>query len=493
MQIANRLAGFSLAEADVLRKAMGKKIQSLIDEQLGRFKAGALERGYPKATVERLASDIATFGRYGFNKSHSAAYALLSYQTAWLKAHHPRPFMAALLTSEMGNTDKVVRYIDACRRMGIDILSPDVNESNYAFTVVDEGIRFGLGAIKNVGKGAIESILAAREKQGRFENLFELAERIDLRQANKRVLESLIMAGACDSLEGHRAQQAAVLDLAIAYGQRKADERERGQFTLFAGAPENTSRNLPPLPDVDAYPSGDRLRQEKEVLGFYISGHPLDKVRAQLKAFATHPAAAGAAAPTDAEVSIGGVVTAVKGMRDRNGNAMAFFTLEDYSGTIEAIAFASVYETARPLIHSDTPLLVGGRIDRREEEPGKLIAESVVPLSEAAVATDGRLEVTVPREKCDETTLAEVRALFTRHSGSLPVTMTVHTDESVATIAPRSLRVALSPGLLEPLAALLGDDNVRLAQGRPIANGDGGNGRRGNGGPRRGPGRGGPR
>lgn len=479
MQIANRLAGFSLAEADVLRKAMGKKIQSLIEDQLGRFREGALERGYPKPVVERLEHDIVTFGRYGFNKSHSAAYALLSYQTAWLKAHYPRQFMAALLTSEIGNTDKVVRYIDACRQMGIHILSPDVNESGYAFTVVEEGVRFGLGAIKNVGKGAIESVLAARDEHGRFDNLFELAERIDLRQANKRVLESLVMAGACDSLTGHRAQQAAVLDLAISYGQRKADERDRGQFTLFAGAPENTSRNLPPLPDVEEWSSGDRLRQEKEVLGFYISGHPLDKVRTQLEAFASHPAAEASGAPTRADVSVGGVVTAVKGMRDRNGDAMAFFTLEDYSGTLEAIAFASVYETTRPLIHSDTPLLITGRIDRRDEEPGKLIANAIVPLAEAAVATEGRLEVTVPREKCDAETLAEVRALLVKHSGSLPVTLTVHTGESIATISPKALRVALSAGLIEPLGAILGTDNVRLAQGRPVpSNGDSGNGRR---------------
>ena len=486
MQIAHRLAGFSLAEADVLRKAMGKKIQSLIEEQLGRFREGALERGYPKSVVERLERDIVTFGRYGFNKSHSAAYALLSYQTAWLKAHYPREFMAALLTSEIGNTDKVVRYIDACRQMGIEILSPDVNESGWAFTVVEEGVRFGLGAIKNVGRGAIESILEARRRHGRFENLFELAERIDLRQANKRVLESLIVAGACDSLLGHRAQQAAVLDLAISYGQRKADERERGQFTLFAGAPENTSQNLPPMPDVESWSSGDRLRQEKEVLGFYISGHPLDKVRAQLEAFASHPAAEAASAATGATVSVGGVVTAVKGMHDKNGNAMAFFTLEDYSGTIEAIAFASVYETTRPLIHSDTPILVTGRVDRREEEPGKLIANAIVPLAEAAAATDGRLEVTVPVEKCDAETLAEVRSLLAKHSGSLPVTLTVHTGESVATISPKALRVALSAGLIEPLGAILGEGNVKLAQGRPIpTNGNGGNGRGGGG--RRGP------
>ncbi|CAN5887601.1 DNA polymerase III subunit alpha [soil metagenome] len=481
MQIANRVGGFTLAEADVLRKAMGKKIQSLIEAQLERFRAGAVERGYPREVVERLSHDIVTFGRYGFNKSHSAAYALLSYQTAWLKTHHPGPFMAALLTAEMANSDKVVRYIDACRRMGIEVLSPDVNESGWSFTTVERGIRFGLGAIKNVGRGAVESILAARERHGRFVNLFELAERVDLRQSNKRVLESLVASGACDGLEGHRAQQIAVLDLAVAYGQRKADDRERGQFTLFSGAPENTSRSLPPLPDIEPWQSGDRLRQEKEVLGFYISGHPLDKVRAQLAAFARSTAAEVAAAPGGSDVCLGGVVTAVQGKRDRRGDEMAFFTLEDYSGTIEAIAFSSVYEVTRALILSDTPLLVHGRVDRREEEPGKVIVSSVVPLAEAGLAGNHRLEVRVPRAKCDGETLASVRGLLIQHSGSMPVRLTVDTGSSVAELTT-GLAVALSDALLETLGGLLGEGSVRLSEGngsgRPAAAGANGDGRR---------------
>lgn len=473
MQIANRLAGFSLAEADVLRKAMGKKIQSLIDEQLGRFRDGALARGYPRPVVERLVTDIATFGRYGFNKSHSAAYALLSYQTAWLKAHYLREFMAALLSNEMGNTDRIVRYIEACRSMGIEILGPDVNESRYAFTKVPTGLRFGLGAIKNVGRGAIESILAARAEKGPFTSLFELADRIDLRQANKRVLESLILAGACDSLEGDRAQQTAALDLAIGYGQGKSDERERGQFTLFGGAPEGASPTLPPLPAVDPWQTGDRLRREKEVLGFYISGHPLDKVRAQLAAFARHTAAGLAEMPGRSDVSLGGVVTAVKGMRDKRGNEMAFFTLEDYTGTAEVIAFSSVYETARPLIHSDTPLLVTGRLDRRddrEDETAKVVADSIAPLSEAARAGERRLEVRLPREKCDSETLSEVRSILVRHSGSMPVTLTIDTGDSQA-ILDVGLCVALTSGLLELLNALLGEGNVRLGEPARAGNG----------------------
>jgi DNA polymerase-3 subunit alpha len=371
--------------------------------------------------------------------------------------------MAALLTGEMGNSDKVVRYIDACRTMGIEVLSPDVNESGYGFTRVEQGLRFGLGAIKNVGRGAIESILCARTKNGPFRTLFELAERVDLRQANKRVLDSLVMAGACDGLDGHRAQQVTVLDLAVGYGQRKASERARGQFSLFAGAPENTSPTLPPLPDIDPWTSGDRLRKEKEVLGFYISGHPLDKVRPQLEAFAAQTTVGLADVPTGSEVSVGGVVTSVRGMRDRRGEEMAFFTLEDYTGTVEVIAFSSVYETARALIHSDTPLLVRGNLDRRDEEAGKILAQSIMPLSEAALDAGRRLEVRVPRDKCDADTLAEVRSLLIQHSGSLPVTLTIDTGSTHAVLTPRTLRVSFSARLLEPLTALLGSNNVKLA------------------------------
>ena len=463
MQIANRVAGFSLAEADILRKAMGKKIQSLVDEQMGRFREAALERGYPISVVDRLVTDIATFGRYGFNKSHSAAYALVAYHTAWLKAHHPREFMAALLTNAMGNTDTIVRYLDACRSMGIEILGPDVNESGYGFTNVERGLRFGLGAVKNVGRGAIESILAARRKDGAFANLFELAERVDMRQVNKRVVESLIQAGACDGLEGHRAQQIVALDLALAHGQRKASERERGQFTLFGGAPENASRTIPPLPEIDEWPAGERLRNEKEVLGFYVSGHPLDRVRAQLAAFARHTAAGLAELPAGRQVTIGGVVTGVRGQRDKRGHDMAFFTLEDYTGAIEVIAFSSVYETARPLVHSDVPILVTGRLDRRDEEPGKVVAEAIVPLAQAATEGERRLEVRVPREKCEQAILNEVRSVLLRNSGSMPVTITIDTGASQAILAT-DLRVALHDGLLEPLATLLGPENVRLAE-----------------------------
>src|SRR5881296_3761926 len=287
MRIASALAGYSLAEADVLRKAVGKKIKELIQEELSNFVKRAIARGHDKRTVEEIAAQIETFGRYGFNKSHSVAYSILSYQTAWFKTYYPAEFMAALLSSEIGNTDKVVQYIAEARELGLEVLPPDVNESGFKFTVVGERrIRFGLGAIKNVGEGAIASILAGRVAQGPYRTLVDLCDRIDLRLCNKRVLEALIDAGACDSLGGHRAQLVAALDAAFGEAQTRQGERESGQVALFGEhAPLPTPRAL--LPEVAPWSEHDRLAREKAVLGFFISGHPLARYRVEVELFGT--------------------------------------------------------------------------------------------------------------------------------------------------------------------------------------------------------------
>src|SRR3954454_862376 len=287
MRIANVLAGFSLAESDVLRKAVGKKDQELANREVARFVERAVGQGHPRGAIEELGRQIVTFGRYGFNKSHSVAYSVLSYQTAWLKAHYPAEFMAALLSSEIGNTDKVVQYINEARELGLEILPPDVNESGFKFTVVGEKrIRFGLGAVRNVGEGAIASIIAGRER-GPYTSIADLVERIDLRLCNKRVLESLVAAGACDTLGGHRKQLIEALDPALAEAQLLQAEREAGQVSLFgdsgdggnggatngASAPAGSSADsaLSVLPDIPAWTEAERLAKEKEVLGFFIS------------------------------------------------------------------------------------------------------------------------------------------------------------------------------------------------------------------------------
>ncbi|OYV64035.1 MAG: DNA polymerase III subunit alpha, partial [Gemmatimonadetes bacterium 21-71-4] len=282
MRIANVLAGYSLAEADVLRKAVGKKNQELIDKELGRFVARCVERGFKRKVVEEIASQIRTFGRYGFNKSHAVAYSIVSYQTAWLKAHYPAEFMAALLSSAIGDTDKVVPYIAECRALGIEVLPPDVNESGWHFTVVgDQRIRFGLGAIKNVGRGAIDAVIAARSADGPFTSLHDLAARVDHRVCNKRVLEALIAAGAADALGGHRAQLFAAVDAVVAEASLAQADSAAGQGTLFAdasgaghGATATLAVAAPALPPVPEWTEGERLAREKELVGFFVSGHP---------------------------------------------------------------------------------------------------------------------------------------------------------------------------------------------------------------------------
>src|SRR5204862_1959502 len=288
---ASVLAGCSLSEADVLRKGVGKKDKELIQHELGRFVERDLALGHDRRGIEDIAAQIETFGRYGFNKSHAVAYSVLSYHPAWLKAHYAPEFLSALLSSEIGNPDNVVRYINEARELGLEVLPPDVNESGFKFTVVgDRRLRFGLGAIKNVGAGAIESILAGRTAGGPYRSLVDLCDRIDLRLCNKRVLESLIDAGACDALGGHRAQLVAALDAAFAEAQTRQTDRDAGQGGLFGEetpVPHPTSA----IPDVAPWTEHERLQREKAVLGFFISGHPLAKYRTEVELFGTRTTA----------------------------------------------------------------------------------------------------------------------------------------------------------------------------------------------------------
>src|SRR3954471_23470788 len=385
MRIANVIAGFSLAEADVLRKAVGKKDQELANQEVAKFVERAVAQGHARAMVEEFGRQIVTFGRYGFNKSHSVAYSVLSYHTAWLKTHYPAEFMAALLSSEIGNTDKVVQYINEARELDLEILPPDVNESGFKFTVVgDRRIRFGLGAVRNVGEGAIASIIAGRE-QGPYHTLKELVQQIDLRLCNKRVLESLVAAGACDSLDGHRKQLIEGLDAALAEAQLLQAEREAGQGSLFgdngsrgnggnsgmAALPSATSAfSAPPAyPDIPAWTEAERLAKEKEVLGFFISGHPLERFRQEVELFGTRTTAT-LSEWGEHQVSVAAVVTAVKRqISKKTGKEYARLVLEDFHGTAEAIVFPDAWAKLNGTIFPDAALLLtGGYSDRDRGE-----------------------------------------------------------------------------------------------------------------------------
>ncbi len=467
MRIANVLAGFSLAEADVLRKAVGKKDQELANAEVAKFVERAAAQGHPRKMVEELGRQNVTFGRYGFNKSHSVAYSVLSYHTAWLKTHYPAEFMAALLSSEIGNTDKVVQYINEARELKLEILPPDANESGFKFTVVsDRRIRFGLGAVRNVGAGAIESIIAGR-REGHYHTLPDLVERIDLRLCNKRVLESLVASGACDSLGGHRKQLLEALDGALQEAQLKQADREAGQESLFGDLPQVEHAPFI-LPDVPPWTEAERLAREKEVLGFFISGHPLERYRDEVALFGTRTTAT-LGEWSEHPVTIAAVVTMVKRqISKKTGKEYARLVLEDFHGTAEAIVFPDAWAKLNQVILPDASLLLTGGYSERDrgEDRAPFIVEAARPLADfketgaLALSLRWRLPGAPPPDA-----VRAVASLCVRHPGPTPVYIEWNdgNGESVR-LRSRSLRVALEEDLVRGLRELLGPDAIHYAR-----------------------------
>jgi DNA polymerase-3 subunit alpha len=473
MRVAQVLAGISLAEADVLRKAVGKKDAELIREELGKFVEKSVARGYDRRVIDDIAAQIETFGRYGFPKAHSVAYSILSYQTAWLKAHHPADYMAALLSSCIGDTDSVVKYIAEARELGLRVLPPDVNESGYKFTVVGDGrIRFGLGAIRNVGRTAIDSMLQARAERP-FTDIFDLCERVDLRICNKRVFEALIHSGALDNLGGHRAQFAGVLDAAMQEASLKQAERTSGQVSLFGDVSQDeTARHHLPmgLPNVASMTDTDRLAKEKEILGFYISGHPLEPYRTECELFATHTVSQ-LGTWSDQPVALGVVITAVRRqISKRSGAEFARLTIEDFSGSSEVIVFPEAWTLLADRVRTDVPVLMRGAHSRRDQgaDIPAFIVESITPFSElratgnVAIALElGGNGSTIPPD-----VLRDVRAIVESHAGSAPVEVRWRDHSGADTrFRSRSLKIAVTNAALNELRALLGDERVRLVRG----------------------------
>ncbi|MGH7167755.1 MAG: DNA polymerase III subunit alpha, partial [Nitrospiraceae bacterium] len=371
MAVANRLAGFSLGQADLLRRAMGKKKPEDMAKQKALFLQGAKKNHLSEKKAEKLFDLMAYFAGYGFNKSHSAAYALVTYQTAYLKAHCPTEFLAALLTSEMGNADKMVGYFTECRDLGMRVLPPDVNESHKDFTVVEDGIRFGLAAIKNVGEGAVESIIATRNETGRFRSFLDFCGRIDLRKVNKRVLEGLIKVGAFDSTGARRAQLAAALDQTLEGAAAVQRERECGQTSIFgeAGGEGSAAADLagPALPDLPEWDQDQMLKYERELTGFYISAHPLARYAGAIQKFATSNSEGLSEVGDGREVKLCGIITGIRTMMTKKGDRMAYFHVEDMHGLVEVIAFPDLYKAAGALIVPESVIRVTGTVERAEK------------------------------------------------------------------------------------------------------------------------------
>lgn len=424
MQIANRLAGYSLGEADLLRRAMGKKKAEEMAQQRERFVQGATHRGFPTRKIEKIFDLMAQFAGYGFNKSHSAAYALLAYHTAFLKTHYPVEFMAALLTSVTGNTDDVVKYINECREMGIAVEPPDINVSDANFTPHGAAIRFGLAAVKNVGHNAIDSIVAGRKKLGSYKTIFQFCENVDLRLLNKRVLESLIKSGAMDSL-GRRAPLMAVLDKAMERAQkvqRDAESGQHGLFGVFQQEDEHAHNDkLPNIPDWDEH---QRLASEKEILGFFITGHPLEKYKDKLEDFRalTTTEISGLKNSTGKdEIYAGGVICNIRILKSKKGDFYAQGTFEDMEGSVDLLVFPEAFRRLQDKVKLEVPVLVRGGVRIEEGSNPKLTVSEIVPLEEAQPKLPRSIRVRIPVETATDNTIDALHTLFTERQGQAKV------------------------------------------------------------------------
>ncbi len=445
MQISSRLAGYSLGDADILRRAMGKKKAEEMAKQRERFLQGAAERGHPPKKAEKIFDLMEQFAGYGFNKSHSAAYAFLAFVTGYLKAHYPVDFMAALLTSETGNVAKVVKYINECREMNIRVLPPDVNASEYTFTPVrdelGDAIRFGLGAVKNVGQNAVEAIIKARTELGRFRSIYQFCEHADMTSINRRVMESLIKAGAMDGLQGARAQLLLALDGAIETGNRAAKDRDSGQAGLFGGGPAEEHPE-PVLPRANDWTLKEKLLGEKELLGFYVTGHPLDSYEEKIAELATHDSTKLEGLEKGAEVALCGMITGAQKRRNREGKPWASLVIEDRAGSIDAMVFTTQYERLAPLLLEDQAVLLRGSALPEEGNPTKVSVQEIVPLDVARVPLPTLIGVKVFMGRNGIDRAAELRQLFERKPGDTQVRLRLELsrDFSVVLDVPAKVR-----------------------------------------------------
>jgi len=457
MKIATLLADFRLEDADALRRAMGKKILAEMEKQREKFVQGARKKKINPEKAERIFELMAKFAEYGFNKSHSAAYALIAFQTAYLKAHYPVEFMAALLTSEVDTTDKIVKYIAECRDMKIEVLPPDVNESWRDFTIVGDRIRFGLAAIKNVGTGAIESILAEREEGGGYRSVFDFCRRVDLRRVNKRVLESLIKSGAFDSTGAPRARMMLALDDAVEWAQNFQKARASKQMGIFAqledGDPGWSEQE--DLPEVEEWPENQRLAFEKEAVGFYITSHPLARFEKEIKRHTRDDTVSILTRQNGSEVTICGVAGSVKEIQTRKGDRMAFLSLEDMKGFVEVILFPEVFQASLPHLKGDDPLVVRGILDMEDENP-KIKATEVLPLSQSGETPVSKVHFILRSPGIARAQLMDLKRILLENPGDSAAVLHLIIPSQGETIIRLPIKVDPSPSLLESIEATFG-------------------------------------
>jgi len=463
MRIATELAGFTPEQADVLRQAMGKKIPEEIERQRENFVKGAAKKGISVGKANKIFDAMVKFGGYGFNKSHASAYALLAYQTAWLKANYPLQYMTVLLSSEMENTDKIVEYISECHQMGIIMLPPSVDKSFSEFRIENGGIRFGLLAIKNVGQAAIESIITARESGGPFNSLYDFCVRVDSRLVNRRAVESLIKAGCFDSLGQPRAQLFRELDLVIEKASRAQKEQLSGQ-TSFLDVVDSTVVSVEELAPAKEWQENKLLAYEKEVLGFYITGHPLARFAEEMKNYVSHSIDQLHESGIEKQVTVGGIINSLNKKKTKKGQLMAIFKLEDLTGMVEVIVFPDAYESGiGKYLRRDEMVIVRGRTDWREEKP-RIVASEVIPFNRARELLVRQMTLKLSTAGLEEDILKKLKELFMRNKGNCQVNISLSAPRNRVVNIKSKTGVKLSDELLDEIKRLLGRDSVQLSR-----------------------------
>ncbi|MGE4092659.1 MAG: DNA polymerase III subunit alpha, partial [Candidatus Binatia bacterium] len=457
MQIAQILAGYSLGDADNLRRAMGKKKKEVMQEERARFLAGTAKQKIPEKLAGEIFDQMETFAAYGFNKSHAAAYALISYQTAYLKTHYPQEFMAALMSLEMGDTNKTYKNIAECRLQNISVLPPDVNESDEDFTVSGETIRFGLGAVKGVGSKAIEIIHSARA-DGSYSDVYDFCSRVRGPQVNKRVLESLVKCGALDSFQTPRAQLLAGLEEVMKWAEQKSNGSiDTKQMGLFASLSTHTSDGRPLLPNVDEWNDTDKLKHERETLGFFITGHPLDKYVGRLHGVVSLTTDSLKTRQHQEKVRLAGVVHSLKLKNNKKGDRYATFTLEDKEGVVEVIVWPEAYRQHEATLHADIPVCLSGALDL-DDDRCQIIADEVVPLESVATNEVRQVHIQVPADVTTKEDLVALKDVLQQHEGSCQTFLHLMRPDYTETVIalPAGLSVSPTRAMLVAVERLFG-------------------------------------
>ena len=463
MQIARDMGSYSLGEADLLRRAMGKKKPEEMAKHRGMFVSGAESRGVPKKVAEEVFDQMETFARYGFNRSHSVAYAMISYQTAYLKAHYPVYFMAALMTFEMDDTDKVLKNLNDCREMGIRVVPPNVNTGSIGFGVTNGEIVFGLAAIKVVGEKAVEGIIAERARGGDYKSIYDFLSRIDSNIVNRRIIENLIKSGAFDWSGQSRNEMCTRLDDLIRIADNERASKASNQISLFSAVsgenPELAA--LSKKEQILEWPVNIRLAQEKQALGFYLSGHPLERYKADLERLGCSTIADLGGKTDGAQILVAGVITFLKLKNTKKGDRYATFVLEDMLGTIEVIIWPDTYQKVFSALNTEEPVLVSGKLDVSDER-SLVVGNNVEPALQLRDKRASEAFVKIRSDKASEKKLMRLRQIFTAHRGEIPVKLVFHKpNHSETTLSlPSELRVAPSEELINEVEQLFGEPSL---------------------------------